>query len=390
MVCPSRRWRSLASEAAMRKGSQIRTRKRAAVKSKGPGKARNTALDHHPLMRYVNLHLEWLRTTGYSEATVSTRRNALARFVGWCDERSIVDPREVTRPMIERYQHYLFYFRKADGNSMTIGSQHGFLAALKTLFKWLTRENHIAYNPASEIILPRKGRQLPRHVLTVAEVEAILSEAVPDSAQGLRDRAMLETLYSTGVRRMELPGLMLYDVDLARRVLFVREGKGKRDRVIPIGERAAAWVRKYLAEARPLLLMTLHEALFVTDYGEPVTPAFVATRVRRYKQFAGITKPGETHMFRHACATHMLEGGADIRFIQAMLGHANLATTQIYTHVSIDKLREIHAATHPARLVRLVEAGAPTAGDPVAAAALLAELDAEAEDEDGGEEEGER
>jgi integrase/recombinase XerD len=184
----------------------------------------------------------------------------------------------------------------------------------------------------------------------VVEVEAILNQADPANAQGLRDRAMLETLYSTGMRRMELPGLALYDVDLTRRLVFVREGKGRRDRVIPIGERACAWVEKYVTEARPLLIVANPEALFVSDYGEPITPEFLAAKVKRYMQFAGIDKPGATHLFRHACATHMLENGADTRFIQALLGHADLATTQIYTHVSIEKLKEIHAATHPAKL----------------------------------------
>ncbi len=240
---------------------------------------------------------------------------------------------------------------------MTVGTQHGFLAPLKTFFKWLVRANHIPFSPASEMEMPRKGKRLPRSILSVDEVEAILAEAEPGNPQGLRDRAMLETLYSTGMRRMELPRLMVFDVDTARRVVFVREGKGKRDRVIPIGELAAAWVARYQAEARPLLMVADHDTLFVTDYGEPVTVTFVANRVRRYKGFANITKPGGPHMFRHACATHMLEGGADIRFIQAMLGHVNLATTQVYTHVSIDKLKEIYAATHPARLAR-AQAGA--------------------------------
>jgi len=224
----------------------------------------------------------------------------------------------------------------------------------------------------------------------VAEVEAILAEADPESAQGLRDRAMLETLYSTGLRRMELPGLAIYDVDLNRRVVWVREGKGRRDRVIPIGGRAAAWVNRYLVDARPQLIGADTEALFVTDFGEPVTPEYLAAKVKRYMEFAGIDKPGSAHLFRHACATHMLEGGADIRFIQAMLGHADLSTTEIYTHVSIDKLLEVHAATHPARAERAQGARGDLDGDearpsvPDAAKALLAALEAERDEDDAG------
>ncbi len=367
----------------MRQGQQIKTRKRSPVKPAGPGKQASQALANHPLTRYLNGHLEWMRVNGYSIETMRTREGALKRFIGWCAERSIADPGEITRPIIERYQHHLFYFRRKDGSHIAMSTQHGLLAPLKTFFKWLARNNYIAFSPAADIEMPRKGRQLPRYILSVQEVEAILAEAEAKDPQGLRDRAMLETLYSTGLRRMELPNLQRYDVDLARRVVFVREGKGKRDRVIPIGARAAAWVEKYVMEARPLLMVAEHETLFVTDYGEPVTPAFVANRVRRYKQFANISKPGGPHMFRHACATHMLEGGADIRFIQAMLGHVNLATTQVYTHVSIDKLSEIHAATHPARLARVVADGvAGAVADENAASALFAALAAESSEEE--------
>ncbi|MES2297773.1 MAG: tyrosine-type recombinase/integrase [Pseudomonadota bacterium] len=159
--------------------------------------------------------------------------------------------------------------------------------------------------------------------------------------------------------------------------------------VIPIGARAAAWVEKYLMEGRPQLLTVEHDALFVSDYGEAVSGEFVAAKIRRYKAFAGIDKAGAVHLLRHACATHMLEGGADTRLIQAMLGHANLATTQIYTHVSIDKLKEIHAATHPARLERRQDGERGDDGligrvaSSAASSALLAMLDAdESDDED--------
>ncbi len=331
------------------KGQRLKTRHPAWPKPRGP-RAAPDPLATLPLMRWIESHFEALQVTGYSEDTIRARRITLRRFVRWCEERGIDNPCDITKPILERYQRHLFYYRKADGHPMSLGSQFGYLAPLKTLFKWLARENHIPYNPASELQLPKLPKHLPRTILSVPEVEAILNQAEADNVQGLRDRALLEVLYSTGLRRMELPGLALYDVDLTRRLVFVREGKGRRDRVIPIGERACAWVEKYLTESRKHLVTQNTDALFVTDYGEPITPEFVAAKVKRYMQFAGIDKPGATHLLRHACATHMLENGADTRFIQAMLGHADLATTQIYTHVSIEKLKEIHAATHPARL----------------------------------------
>ncbi len=338
-----------------RKGQRIKHRKPEAIKPSGPpGHARpaQDAIAHNRLVRYMEEHFEWMLVTGYSPDTVRARRVSIRKFIGWADERGLDDPTDITRPMLERYQRYLFYYRKDDGSPLTISMQYQYLAPLKTWFKWLSRQHHILANPAADLDLPKQPKCLPRSVPSVQEVEAILSEAEPGSAQGLRDRAMLETLYATGLRRMELPGVAIYDVDLNRGVLWVRHGKGKRERVVPLGDRAMAWLDKYLTESRPQLLTGDTDALFLTDYGEPVAPHYVADKVKRYMQFAGVNKTGSTHLLRHACATHMLEGGADIRFIQEMLGHANLQTTEIYTHVSIDKLIAVHGATHPSRLQR--------------------------------------
>ncbi|MBT1536867.1 site-specific tyrosine recombinase XerC [Ralstonia solanacearum] len=322
------------------------------MKPAGPAKRAVDPLAHLVLTRYMEAHFEALLVAGYSADTVRARRISLRRFIVWCEERGIAQPADVTKIVLERYQRHLFYYRKPNGAPLTLGSQHGALAPLKTWFKWLARENHILYNPASELDLPKLPKHLPRAILSVQEVEAILAEADPDTPYGLRDRAMLELLYSTGIRRMEVAGLALYDVDAMRRLVFVREGKGAKDRVVPIGERALAWLDRYLTEARPQLIVGQQQALFVTDYGEPVSPEFVASHVKRYMEFAGIQKPGATHLLRHAMATHMLEAGADVRVLQALLGHANLNTTEIYTHVSIEHLRAIHDATHPARLQR--------------------------------------
>ena len=291
--------------------------------------------------------------TGYSADTINRRETALRRFVEWCDERSLTHPNQISKPILERYQRHLYYYRKADGQPLTLGTQHSLLAPLKTFFKRLAQDNHVPYNPASELTLPKTPKRLPRDILSVEEVESILAEAHPDTPGGLRDRAVLETLYSTGLRRMELVALRVYDIDRRRAIVIVREGKGRRDRILPIGQRALAWLEKYLIDARPQLLLNLHEeALFLNDYGDPLPREALARLVKRAMDQAGIKKTGSCHLFRHAMATHMLDNGADTRFIQAMLGHADLATTQIYTHVSVEKLREIHAATHPAKLHR--------------------------------------
>lgn len=353
-----------------RAGQRIKTRKPTAVKPTGRRANPDASLAHSRLTRYMDDHFEWMLVTGYSADTIRARRVARRNFIGWTDERGLDDPREITKPMLERYQRWLFYYRKPEGKDaggpLSIGMQYQYLAPLKTWFRWMSRQHHILASPAADLDMPRQPKRLPRSVPSVQEVEAILAEAEPTNAQGLRDRALLEVLYATGLRRMELAGAVVYDVDLARGILWVRHGKGGRERVVPLGERAMAWLDKYLVEARPELLAADTTALFLNDYGEPAHADFISGKVKRYMEFAGIEKIGSAHLLRHACATHMLEGGADIRFIQEMLGHANIETTQIYTHVSIHKLLAVHRATHPSRLQRHRGAHAPVSGPSMA------------------------
>jgi integrase/recombinase XerD len=304
--------------------------------------------------RYMQAFLEWTEVKGYSRDTLRRRRAALKRFIVWCDERELQSPQEITKPILERYQRYLYYYRKSDGQPLTFGSQNVMLTPLKTFFKWLTRENHILYNPASELDVPPKPKRLPKTILPPETIESILNQPDVTTVEGLRDRTILEVLYSTGIRRMELVKLTLYDVDHRRGTLMIREGKGKKDRLIPIGERALAWTEKYRHEGRPALVVGKDGGtLFLTDQGIAFRRGALGARIKRYIRQAGIEVEGSCHLFRHAMATHMLENGADIRFIQAMLGHEDLSTTEIYTQVSIEKLRQIHAATHPARLNKL-------------------------------------
>jgi integrase/recombinase XerD len=263
-------------------------------------------------------------------------------------------------------------------------------------FRWLAKSNLILFNPASELELPRLDRRLPRQVLSISEVEQIMSLPDVTTPSGIRDRAMLETLYSTGIRRSELVHLGLYDVQRDQGTLMVRLGKGRKDRVVPIGERALGWVDKYLVEVRPALVVEPDcGALFISHFGEAFSPHWVTEIVRGYVERAAIGKVGGCHLFRHTMATLMLESGADIRFIQAMLGHAKLETTSVYTYVSIRKLKEVHELTHPAaRLGRRVPAVPPAAGSSVPevsagstaaadeAAELLSSLAVEAAEED--------
>jgi integrase/recombinase XerD len=324
------------------------------------------------------------KAKGFSERTAHYRYRAMRRFILWCEARGLAHPREVTLPIIERYQRHLYHYRKANGQPLSFSSQRAEVVPLKAFFQWATRSHHILYNPAADIELPRQAMRIPRHVFTIAEVETILNQADAGTPQGLRDRAILETFYSTGIRRSELVNLNEQDIDIERGTLIVIEGKGRKDRMVPLGARACAWLARYRDQVRPELVCARDDgALFLTDYGERFPRNVLGDLVKRYIVQAGFGVPGSCHLFRHAMATHMLENGADIRYIQAMLGHANLNTTQIYTQVSIQKLKQIHAATHPARLERAGGDNAKTRKEDAGGVreALLAALDAEAMEE---------
>jgi integrase/recombinase XerD len=307
----------------------------------------------NPLHAYLDAYCEWALAAGFSEHTMATRRAAVLRFIVWCDERAITAPTQITRPVLERYQRTLHQYRKSNGAPLSVIAQLGLLNALTAWFRWMVRSHHLLHNPAADLELPKKPKALPKTILSVPQVETILNQADPTTLLGIRNRAVMEVFYSSGIRRMELMGLKLYDLDTERGTLMIRQGKGRKDRFIPIGSRACAWVDKYLVEVRPEIVAGYdNQTLFLDDFGQPMNARFLGDLMRRHVEAAGITTPGACHVFRHAMATHMLENGADIRFIQAMLGHANLETTQIYTQVSMTKLKEIHAATHPARLER--------------------------------------
>ena len=340
---------------------------------------------HDPLSLYRQMmdFLMWLEERNTSRHTLKHWELYLRYFVSWCDERGLTRPGEITRPILERYQRHLFLKRKKNGAPLSATTQASRVTPIRKWFRWLTRNNRVLYNPAADLDLPKVEERLPKHVLTIEEVERVLSLPDTTTALGVRDRAMLETLYSTGIRRMEIIGLQQRDVDYERGTLMVRQGKGKKDRMIPIGDRALAWVGRYRDEVRPELAIAGDDGtLFLTVTGQALSDNRMTQMVRNHVRAAGLGNIGSCHLFRHAMATQMLENGADVRFIQAMLGHADIKTTQVYTRVSIRALKDIHSATHPARLGRSGSRG-KDAGDErkVTASDLLAALDAEADEE---------
>jgi integrase/recombinase XerD len=313
------------------------------------------------LAHWRDIYLESLAARNYSPGTLLARRHAANTFLTWAAERDLTRASQITRPILEGYQRWLWRRTKTNGKRLSWKTQHERIAVLKYWFSWLTRRDVIIHNPASELELPRAERRLPKEVLTLAQVEKLF--AVPDTTDllGVRDRAMLELFYSTGIRRSELARLELADLILERRTLHVR-GKGNKDRVVPVSARALTWLDRYLREVRPrLCLDTRTQAMFLTGYGGAFSPDHLTGMVAEMLEKALFSRKGGCHALRHACATHMLEHGADIRFIQQLLGHSQLSTTAIYTEVSIKQLQEVHARTHPSAQA---EADAPLDKNP--------------------------
>src|SRR5271170_2410549 len=311
-------------------------------------KRKSEAAPQTPLETLMHEHLNALRVRGYSEHTVESREAYIGFFLHWAYEHGLHEPTEITRPVLERYQRYLFFYRKKNGEPLTFRSQHTRLVPLRVWFKWMTRQNHILHNPASEIDLPRVGRTLPKNILSVQEVELVMMQPNLADPLGLRDRAILEVIYASGLRRLEVVNLKLFDLQLDRGLIVVRQGKGKKDRYVPIGERATAWLQKYIAEARPQLAIEPDDlTVFLTAEGEPFSRDHLTWAVRDRIAAAKLGKVGACHLLRHCMATHMHENGADIRYIQQILGHEDIKTTQIYTHVALRALQQVYAATHP-------------------------------------------
>ena len=304
----------------------------------------------HPteVARKIEAYLAHLQGRNYSENTLIRRWYEFRHFLRWCEERSISRPQDISRDVFERYQGHVYSLRNKYDKPLSMATREGRLIAVRVFFSLLVKSHQLLFNPAADVEKPRSGVRLPKQVLSLAEVEQVLNQVNLSFPFAFRDRAMLEVLYSTGIRRMELCNLKMQDIDLNRGWLMIDQGKGNKDRVVPIGDRALAWVEKYLDELRPQLTVNPHqEYVFLSKQGKQMRPQQVTVIGHRCVIKAGLNKSGSCHIFRHTMATLMLEGGADIRYIQEILGHQKLETTQLYTKVSIGKLKDIHNRTHP-------------------------------------------
>ncbi len=290
---------------------------------------------------------------GYAQTTLRARRYYLASFTRFLDEREVTEVEHVTPSLLDSYQRHLYHAKKTNGLPLSFRTQVQRIIPVKGLFEWLTRTGVLALDPSISLMLPKVEHRVPEAVLSVEEVEAVLAQPDTTTMLGLRDRVILEVFYSTAIRRAELLQLRVADIDQSRRTVFVRQGKGARDRFVPIGERACHWLQRYLDEVRPELEHgRIHSTLFLSATGGVIAPDVLSRLVSVYVR-AGSAKRGSCHLFRHTTATLMLDAGADVRFIAEMLGHQKLETTMTYTRVSMAKLQEVHSRCHPAEMPRV-------------------------------------
>ena len=282
------------------------------------------------------IDLSWMER-GLAEATLSAYRSDLSRFSRWLSGRG----RGLEE--VRRLDVLDFLGEHAHWPPRTVARR---LSALRRFYQHLEREGRIRNNPCDRVDAPRLGRPLPG-VLSEQEVERLLAAPDLETASGVRDRAMLEVLYATGLRVSELVGLRSEQVNLIQGVLRV-VGKGGKERLVPLGEPAVEWLERYFREGRPDILGERRTpALFPTSRGGAMTRQAFWHLVKRYAARAGISQDISPHTLRHAFATHLLDHGADLRVVQMLLGHRDISTTQIYTHIARERLKVLHARHHP-------------------------------------------
>ena len=282
----------------------------------------------------------WLED-GLSRNTLESYRHDLSKFSSWLEKQGDADMLQATQADIQGFLAHLVGENKAKATSTSRA-----ISSLKRLFRYLLRQNKISADPTLQIATPKLPRSLPKS-LTEQDVELLLNAPDVTTPLGMRDRTMLEVLYATGLRVSELVTLTVAQASLDMGVVRVM-GKGSKERLVPLGEEALDWLRRYLQAARTVLLAArLSDVLFVTTRGGGMTRQMFWYLIKKYARRGGLSKPMSPHTLRHAFATHLLNHGADLRVVQLLLGHADISTTQIYTHVARERLKTLHAQHHP-------------------------------------------
>jgi integrase/recombinase XerD len=277
---------------------------------------------------------------GLSKNTLDSYNGDLVRYQSFLGGLGIVEIEETSKMEV---MTYLLSLRKRDLSDKTVARS---IAVLRGFYRWLADEGVLRGNPLEDMESPRTTRSLPE-VLSLDEVDSLLNQPDSSSPIGMRDKAMLELLYATGLRVSELTNLVLNNINLEAGYLMVL-GKGAKQRIVPMGQEALHWLKRYLEESRKRLLGSNRSPrAFVSQWGRGMTRQCFWKIIKKYALMAGMRKKISPHTLRHSFASHLLEGGADLRSVQTLLGHVDISTTQIYTHVTRERLKKIHARYHP-------------------------------------------
>lgn len=300
------------------------------------------------ILPLIPQYLKWMIVVGKSPKTAAGVKSSLKRLCNWLVNQKIIHIEQITREILREYQEDLIWHTNRKGNLITVRTRLSVIGHIKGLFKWMAESDLIVSDPAARLQNPKQPKTLPREILEIHEIKKILSSPDTQTKRGYRDRCVLELLYSTGIRRSEAANLRVSDVDYEAGFLTIRQGKGQKDRVVPLGKIASQYLQNYITGLRPERIHGKDEGfLFLNRFGEAAGHNTIYDIVRKYVKLSGIKKKISPHTFRHTCATHMLKNGAHLRYLQEMLGHKSIETTQIYTRVTITELKACHAKHHP-------------------------------------------
>jgi len=289
-----------------------------------------------------------LEVRNYSARYIAELPYTLKIFERYLGERQMTEVERVTTAFLNDFQHWLFYQPVKTGGPRSVSSQNRTLGAVKTFFKFLKRDGYLAHDPAAALEYGREPDTLPRSVLTPQEAKKIIESIDTSTARGYRDRTIMEVFYSTGIRRNELLGLTVADVNLEEELLRINRGKGGKDRVVPLSGVACKFLETYIKGVRPeWAAKTGTDRLFLSWRGRPLDGNTLRLLVKAHAQRARVKKRMTCHVWRHTCATHLLKNNANLRHVQEILGHRLLSTTERYLHLTITDLKEAHRKFHP-------------------------------------------
>jgi integrase/recombinase XerD len=296
----------------------------------------------------IILYLKELALLNRASGTIKSVKSALNHLLYFLEAEHIDDIEQLTADVLADYQQELYFCLTAKGKPLAVGTQIRLLCAVRSFTRFLNNKDYLAADPGRSIVLPKMVKPLPKTILSQKEIKTLIAACDMQNRNGFRRRLIIEILYDTGIRRGELAGLKITDIDHSAGYLHIRNGKGGKDRVVPVSQRVCKLIRNYRLFIRPTFVNGDDPGyLILNKYGNQLVGNGIYSEVRLAVEQSGIKKKITTHSLRHTCATHMLKNGAPIRHIQEMLGHDSLESTQIYTRVTINDLKKAHRQYHP-------------------------------------------